>query len=183
VSIRINLAPTAKILRTCNDCAEDKPLHEFHRQPDCVYGREYICKVCRRKRADKWDAAHPGKGAEYAERYRERHPEHAERDNARRRALTEANPGRYSEISKARYRKNKAEYLARNAVRRGIVRQQTPGWADMKAIAAFYAACPPGYHVDHVIPLRGKTVNGLHVLENLQYLPAHENMRKHNRVT
>ena len=56
--------------------------------------------------------------------------------------------------------------------------QRTPAWADLVGIRLFYEACPEGHHVDHILPLRGKKVSGLHVLENLQYLPALENQTK-----
>lgn len=60
--------------------------------------------------------------------------------------------------------------------------QAIPKWADMLAIKKFYDNCPDGYHVDHIIPLAGKDVCGLHTLNNLQYLPAKENLKKGNRV-
>ena len=55
-----------------------------------------------------------------------------------------------------------------------------PKWSDRNAIKEFYLNKPEGYQVDHIIPLQGKMVSGLHVLENLQYLPALENNRKQN---
>lgn len=58
----------------------------------------------------------------------------------------------------------------------------TPSWCDMKALVEFASQCPEGYHVDHIIPLRGKNVCGLNIPENLQYLPAQENLSKSNKI-
>ena len=38
------------------------------------------------------------------------------------------------------------------------------------------------WHVDHTLPLQGRTVSGLHVPTNLQVIPAVDNIRKGNRV-
>ncbi len=60
------------------------------------------------------------------------------------------------------------------------VQLQTPKWADRQAIKQIYNNCPIGYHVDHIVPIRGELVSGLHVENNLQYLPARENIAKSN---
>lgn len=59
--------------------------------------------------------------------------------------------------------------------------QRTPAWADMEAIRIFYANCPAGKVVDHIVPLQGKRVSGLHVANNLQYLTQSENSSKKNK--
>jgi hypothetical protein len=74
-------------------------------------------------------------------------------------------------------------WINRNAAskRRAARFNRTPVWADLIAIKNFYKNCPEGKVVDHVIPLRGKLVSGLHVHNNLQYLSDSENSRKNNK--
>jgi hypothetical protein len=50
-----------------------------------------------------------------------------------------------------------------------------------KGIKEFYENCPNDYEVDHIIPLQGKNVSGLHVIWNLQYLTREENNKKGNK--
>lgn len=57
-----------------------------------------------------------------------------------------------------------------------------PAWADLKAIESKYAeAARLGLEVDHVVPLKGKQVCGLHVEGNLVLLTKLENQKKGNR--
>ena len=58
---------------------------------------------------------------------------------------------------------------------------RTPIWANLDKIKEIYDLCPEGYHVDHIVPLQGELVSGLHVENNLQYLLAEENLKKHNK--
>lgn len=63
-----------------------------------------------------------------------------------------------------------------------------PDWADKNVISEFYELAKQlsketgiSHHVDHIIPLRGKLVSGLHVPENLQVIPYNENISKSNK--
>lgn len=69
----------------------------------------------------------------------------------------------------------------------------TPGWLteDHKAaIRATYKAARSAWlntgvkhHVDHIVPLQGENVSGLHVPWNLQVITAHQNWKKYNNMT
>lgn len=84
-------------------------------------------------------------------------------------------------------RRQAALTIYRAAIRASNL-QRTPAWADREAIAEVYRRAKSmtlttgiPHHVDHIIPLRGQTVSGLHVAGNLQILTAAENLTKSNR--
>lgn len=74
----------------------------------------------------------------------------------------------------------KCHYMLSQTTKKHIA-QRTPSWSETYLIIEFYADCPEGYQVDHIIPLRGELVSGLHVLSNLQYLSASDNIKKQNK--
>lgn len=75
-------------------------------------------------------------------------------------------------------KENWGTYKVYLASRKARVKLATPKWADRLEIQEIYASCPQGFHVDHIVPLNGKIVSGLHVPWNLQHLEASENMSK-----
>jgi len=85
---------------------------------------------------------------------------------------------------KASLRESLQSYPAHK--RRGIrMMLATPKWADWDKIAAIYeerdrltAETGVPHHVDHILPLAGKLVCGLHVHWNLRAIPAADNMKK-----
>lgn len=79
------------------------------------------------------------------------------------------------------YEANKHEIINRVTIRNTLKLSRIPKWADIDKIKAVYKECPEGYHVDHIVPLQGKTVCGLHVENNLQYLLAKDNLTKGNK--
>lgn len=80
-----------------------------------------------------------------------------------------------------RYAKNPAAYRCEGSIQRSRRLKRIPAWSEIEEIKEFYKNCPNGYEVDHIIPLQGNLVSGLHVLANLQYLPMSENRSKGNR--
>ncbi len=80
--------------------------------------------------------------------------------------------GKYKERHKEYYKDwlkdNWSDQMAYRSARKKRVKQATPKWANIQNIQQFYLHCPKGYHVDHIIPLFGDNVCGLHIIENLQ---------------
>jgi hypothetical protein len=87
-------------------------------------------------------------------------------------------------VKHIKYRKNNMDkVLYWNSNRRAGKLKRTPKWADLEKIKQVYKKCPEGMVVDHIIPLQGDSVSGLHIATNLQYLSPNENSIKGNRFS
>lgn len=95
----------------------------------------------------------------------------------------------YKQTAKGKY---KAQKNIDTAARRASLKQRSPSWLtedDHWMIAQAYELAQVrakifgfDWHVDHIIPLHGKTVSGLHVPQNLQVIPALVNLKKGNKI-
>jgi hypothetical protein len=149
-------------MKTCSVCNQEKELTAFYRQVDGKFGVASRCKVCLLASNKKY--VRPEKQKEYTQNWRNKG------DNREK-----------SLASSRNWRKNNLQYDAfRAATYRASKKKRTPSWANLDKIKQIYLECPSGYHVDHIIPLRGINASGLHIETNLQYLPAKENLSKRN---
>jgi hypothetical protein len=92
---------------------------------------------------------------------------------------------------KAHYTKNKESYAARATNRRAAKLKATPKWfseLDHIILEEMYAInmlrkdmFGIQYHIDHIVPLQGNNVSGLHYHQNWQILTAQENFKKSNK--
>ena len=100
--------------------------------------------------------------------------------------MTEEQRAARKAYRKAHYESNKPESFECAVRRKRTIKQQTPSWAKLERIQEIYWHCielnksagRAAFHVDHIIPLRGKYVSGLHVETNLRVIPAAENLKK-----
>lgn len=94
----------------------------------------------------------------------------------------------YHNEKTAKCQKHHAQGLADCAARRAGLRHATPKWVDRSAIRAIYEECLKRtketgiqHEVDHIVPLAGVNVRGLHVPWNLQVIRASVNRTKSNK--
>ena len=171
-------APKQVIARACLGCNADITLTYKpkwgHKCGSChaAYMREYRSanaeRISRLKRA--WAELHAERKAAQDKAYAAKHPE---KRRAARAKWDARNPGATN---------------AAKAVNRAARKKRVPQWLseDEKwMIAQVYELAELRtkmfgfyWHVDHVIPLKGKTVSGLHVPHNLQVIPWLDNLRK-----
>lgn len=182
--------------KVCSKCSEERAITDYYPSNGKPFASP-VCKPCYNKRcrewqkanrdrtriADKkWRAANLEKAREKGRRWHRENRAHSrevakrwyysnlEKQSERARRWRKLNPNSIRALAKARYA------LKRRATPNNLSKEEKD------IILQIYKNCPQGYHVDHIVPLKGKTVSGLHVPWNLQYLPAVENLRKGNKL-
>ncbi len=159
--------PIDNSLKKCSKCNIIKPLTDFYK----AVTKSKRCKLCRLAYQKEYDKV--------------------------RRSGSKANPGYYKAnrekclaAALAYAKKYPEKYRLNSANRYAKKLQRTPRWLNRKQlneIAKIYTKASYlskkykfKYEVDHIVPLCGENVSGLHVPWNLRIISKSENCRKHN---
>ena len=178
---------------TCPICNLEKPLTiEYWKKVDkyFVLGKCKACIALTKKRStirsrQAYYLANRQNLIEYTKSWNTRNPGKA---YIRSKTWRAANPAKVAANIKAWKIANPEKHKAFLSANSRRVRQATPKWANRKAILEIYMQASKlsklygtTFQVDHIIPLQGKLVCGLHVETNLQILTAEINRQKSNK--
>lgn len=197
--------------KPCSKCNQVKPLDAFTVDRQAKLGVGSSCRQCQKewREANKesisrrtqlsrkknkesvsarnaaWQSKNPEKVAEKKRRFYERHQDRL-RAESRQKRLRNLEAER--ERGRRWAKENPEKAAAINARRRARLLRATPQWANDFIISEIYAfardkskALGIKFNVDHIVPLKGKLVCGLHVESNLAVIPAAENFSKQSR--
>jgi 5-methylcytosine-specific restriction endonuclease McrA len=152
------------MLKVCTKCGVEKTLSSFYRNKGQKSGLTPSCVSCHKAQHEKYRAT--AGAIELKKAYNKKY-------------------------GKSYSRLNRPKLNAREAKRRSTKQNATPSWLtdshrlQMLSVYELAKECEvltgDKYHVDHIVPLQGETVCGLHVPWNLQVLPADINIAKGNR--
>lgn len=191
-------------MKVCVVCEATKSLSEFYKRKDSPDGYRNDCKECRKgtssknhyanheRNKEQKRLAHAEKVAEnpnfYVEQYaktkdkslaysKASYEKFAEDRKAKQRLWSKTNRGTANALAK-KYKLKKAnatpKWLTESQLLHIKCKYQLAAMLNIHGVEK--------WHVDHIVPIRGQDVCGLHVPWNLRVIPAKENMTKGNKL-
>ena len=178
----------------CYKCKESKPVESFGKNKSKKDGLSTECRPCKRTgdkqyyqaNADqvkqtvaKYRAENPEKVSQVKHEWYERNQKHVYKKSQ---AWRKANLDSYYQSQKKYNSLNQGKKNALLAKYRATKLQATPPWFEKELVETVYTKAKEwGFAVDHVIPLQGNNVCGLHCWLNLQLMDPVLNSSKGNR--
>jgi len=193
-------------MKRCITCRVEKPHGEFYKRKDSPDGYRNDCKACRKKKSThnyhQDVEKQKKKRRAYYRKFIKKNPDfHLKKYWADVEQSRQQNREYYRQNREQRIQRS-VEYARQNRAKTNAAKKKyklakaraCPPWVHSSSdlcsqMAYFYEeaqrkteATGTVHHVDHIVPLRGETICGLHVPWNLQVLTASENCSKQNRV-
>ncbi len=160
-------------MKVCTKCKTEKDFSLFGKDKWKKSGYSSQCLICIKEAAQVRRDNNPTRAREVTKNYRVRN---SDKEKARYTKYNKENP----EVRAHHSAKRRSDTL--NATPSWLTKEQHDDIKAMYRLAKkFEKLCDVRYHVDHIVPLAGNDVCGLHVPWNLQLLPAKINMTKGNR--
>ena len=186
-------------MKICSHCKQTKTYESFSKNKGRADGYHHQCKVCRKEyyEINKVSILLTNSKGYYDKRniilakVKQRYVEKRDDILAYQARYREVNKDKVNARIKNWGKQNRNKKLTHNNKRRATKLQRTPKWVDAEElwlIAEVYDLAERRnkvtnikWHVDHIVPLQGRLVSGLHVTSNLQVIPAKLNLSKGNR--
>lgn len=176
-------------MKVCRRCGCEKDAGAFSPNRQNRDGLASYCKACRSTSSNASPRRKEVASAYYARKREDciRRSVEAQRKKPTYYAAKQAewaakNHTQVLELRRERYAKNPAPEIERVRRRQRRIRGATPwvGLPERAEMEGLYRFCQifKGFEVDHILPLNGKTVSGLHVPGNLQVLTVRANRQK-----
>lgn len=168
-------------MKACSKCGTSKPEDDFYADKRESDGLRHACKECVRasrrgtylknhdveiERSRKWKAENIVRHLGYNKTWRSINPEKVSQHT---RKWQKANPSKCVEIKARRRAVGSCSLANKEKI------------AEIYSFAKEFRDAGFDVHVDHIVPLKGKNVSGLHVEHNLRVCLAKTNLRKGNR--
>lgn len=182
------------LTKYCYKCKENKSVESFGKNKSKKDGLSTECRLCKRQGDKQYYQANADQVKKTVAKYRSENPDKVSQVKkdwyeinkahvySKNNAYKKANPEKSFQYQKKYQQTNRGKRTAWLAKYRASKLQATPTWFEKDLVEAVYIKAKEwGFAVDHVIPLQGSNVCGLHCWLNLQLMDPMLNSSKGNR--
>lgn len=196
------------VMKFCNKCKNSKEFNKFSKNRSNKDGLQDYCKKCTAVYSKEWVKNNPEKHLKAVLKWQKENPEkrkiNQDKANKKRRLLNPEKCRLQNRISREKHRDKRnlqTSIWQKNNLEKGRIRRNrynerkrtaTPKWVTKEQKYMFVKAkmlaqkltLETGikYETDHIIPISGELISGLHVPWNIQVITSTYNKKKYNKI-